>query len=146
MVQLRKGQIEMMGLLIIVVVLIAIVILFFSLNIGNTGPESNKFLTIKANNLMNALDKVSLSEGSGGELIVACCEGGPNALECGKLTGYFEDLVGSRAKSGLDIRESASLFVENRRIAGSCVEGVNSQTEFYPTTEGCSARVIICEL
>lgn len=144
MVQL-KGQIEMMGMVIIVVLLIVIGVLFISLNINN-GAESSKFLTLKANNLMNAIDKVTLNEGSGGDLIASCCEGGFEAAECSELREYFEDLTRNRAKSGLDAKESASLVVEERKVAGICNSGVSSQTLSYPQAESCSVRVVICEI
>src|SRR3989344_6699836 len=133
MVYMKKGQIEMMGLLIIVILLIVVALLFLFLNFNKSEDKLGKFDVLKANNLMNALDKVSLNNGNGGDLIKECCEGNKR----NELDDFFRQIT-----NNLD--EKASLFVNENKISGSCSEGASSQSMNYG--EGCFARVMLCKM
>ena len=73
MVLLKKGQSEVIGLVIIVLILIVVGLIFlkFYLSKGNSNKES--ISNIKANNLVNAIKSVSICNNNMADAIIACC-------------------------------------------------------------------------
>ena len=75
-VRMKKGQIEMVGLLVIVVLIVIIALFAFGYMLRKGPSGVNEFNSIKANNLMNALTKTSVCEPGEimEDIMVACCE------------------------------------------------------------------------
>ena len=69
---MRKGQLEMVGLTIIVIIMIVIFILFLSLNRGKESGAITAGESLYANNLLNAVMLYSLDKGSVSDYIQKC--------------------------------------------------------------------------
>ena len=129
-----KGQIETMGLVIIVVLLIVIglVVMIFTLRYDS---EESNFLTVKANSMMNALDKADLDGGRFREIMGSCCAGVEE--DCDGIKLFFNGLVAN-------IDENVSLSVSDNYFSGRECETFVSSTAFSYGV-GCSASVRVCK-
>jgi hypothetical protein len=76
----KKGQIEAMGLVIILVLLVLLGLFFLKYS-GKEEVDSDRFLTIRANNFLNSLRQVSIGVNSFEDLALECCAGG----NCGNV-------------------------------------------------------------
>lgn len=131
---MRKGQIDAMGLVIIVILLVVIglAVMFFTLR---SSSDEDNFLTIKANSLMNALDKADLNEGRFRELVGGCCEGVDS--DCDVVRVFFDNLVEN-------IDENASLYIDGNYFSGRDCDVFVSSTSFVEGVS-CSASVRMCK-
>jgi len=79
---MRRGQVEAMGL-VIIVILIVMIGLFFLIFSINGGEESHEdlFLSMKANNLVNSLKSMDMGDSNFGSKIIDCCAGNLMAQE-----------------------------------------------------------------
>lgn len=71
---MRKGQLEMVGLAVIVVILVVVLLLFVTLNRGEDTSAITARESLYANNLLNAIMFYSLEKGSVSDYIVKCDE------------------------------------------------------------------------
>lgn len=71
---MRKGQLEMVGLTVIVIIMVVIFILFISLNRGKDTGTITAGESLYANNLLNAIMLYSLEKGSVSDYIQKCDE------------------------------------------------------------------------
>lgn len=69
---MKKGQLEMVGLAVIVVIMVVIFILFLSLNRGSDSGAITAGESLYANNLLNAIMLYSLEKGSVSDYIQKC--------------------------------------------------------------------------
>ena len=79
---MKRGQVETMGLVIIVILIIMIGLFFliFSIRGGEEGHE-DLFLSMKANNLVNSLKSMDIGESNFGSKVIDCCAGNLVAQE-----------------------------------------------------------------
>ena len=132
----KKGQIESIGLVIIVIllVIIGLISLIFILNNDNS-REDNKFLTIKANNMMNALYNSDMDNDKFRNLMSSCCGGVEE--DCRSIREYFEDI-------SLEIDENMSLIINKEYFSGeNCQNFVSSTSYSYPG--GCTTNIRVCK-
>ena len=69
---MKKGQLEMVGLTVIVIIMIVIFILFVSLNRSKDSGSITARESLYANNLLNAIMLYSLDKGSVSDYIQKC--------------------------------------------------------------------------
>ncbi len=121
---MRRGQVETMGLVIIVILVIMIGLFFlvFSLNGGDNSTE-DIFLSTKANNLVNSLSSLSMGNSDFSSEIIDCCGG--NMISC-------EDITQSAILAMNYIDEKVSFTVEcayggGPGSIGNCPSGITSE-------------------
>ena len=132
---MKKGQIEMVGLVVIVVLIVIIGLFAFGFMLRK-GPTSLKeFDSIKANNLMNALVK------SKEDQMIACC--GLDRSACSELN----DFIVGEVNQSID----KNFYFELKRgevdcySYGNCLEGVSSSTVFIRSGNNIyNSRVMLC--
>ncbi|HLC56905.1 MAG TPA: hypothetical protein VJJ23_06720 [Candidatus Nanoarchaeia archaeon] len=138
-----KGQIDMIG--ITVVLLLIIIIGIVALRFSITKVESNQDNTlnsIKANNLVNALVKASSCDSNLKEAMKNCCE---NSDFCGQNAC---DFLEKEAKSIFDktITSNYLLEIKNEDKScfnlGKCEQGISSSPYFVNELE---IKLKICE-
>ena len=72
----KNGQSEMVGLVIIVLILIVVGLLFLRFSLESKDKYSDKsMLSVKANNLINAIRLASVCNRHMYDAIIACCNG-----------------------------------------------------------------------
>ena len=88
----KLGQVETMGLVIIVILIVLLGVFFLAFNLrGEVSSEDRVFLGIKAGNLANSLKSVSIGTSSFGGRVVDWCNGDGSAesdLEEIVLSGF----------------------------------------------------------
>lgn len=121
---MRRGQVETMGLVIIVilVVMIGLFFLIFSLGGDENGTE-DIFLSTKANNLVNSLSSLSMGNSDFSSEIIDCCGG--NMISC-------NDVVQSASMAMEYVDEKVSFEVEcayggGPGSVGDCPSGITSE-------------------
>ena len=137
--KMKRGQVETMGLVVIVILIIMIGLFFliFSLNGGENGTE-DIFLSMKANNLVNSLGSLSLGNSDFGSQVIDCCEG--NIRSCNEVMesatiamDYIDEKV---------TFEVECLYGGSPARIGDCSTGINS--ERVTLSSGDRFFAIIC--
>ncbi len=138
-----KGQIDMIGITVILLLLIIIGIV--ALRFSITKVESNQDSTlnsIKANNLVNALVKASSCDSNLKETMKNCCE---NRDFCGQNAC---DFLEKEVKLIFDKTMTSNYFIEIKNEDkscfnfGNCAQGISSSPYFVDELE---INVKICE-
>ena len=132
---MKKGQIEMVGLVIIVVLIVIVGLFAFGFMLRRSPTSLKEFDSIKANNLMNALVK------SKEELMISCCE-----LDQGSCSELNDFIVGEVNQS---IDKNFYFELKNDEVEcysyGICLEGVSSSTVFIRSRNNIyNSRVMLC--
>ena len=80
---MRKGQIEIVGLVIIVIILIFSALIFLRLYFASSpsGSDDNLLLVQKANNMVNAIKGVEVCNSNMAQAIISCCN---SEVFCGR--------------------------------------------------------------
>jgi len=76
----KRGQIEAVGLVVIIVLLVLLGLFFIKYS-GKGDVNEDRFLTIRANNFLNALRQVSIGGSSFEDLAIECCAGGSSCSQ-----------------------------------------------------------------
>jgi len=126
---MRKGQGEVVGLVIIVILILVIGIFAMRFYVSSrSGNDRDKFYSMKANNLVNAVRLVSVcGDFSMEDAIIACCGGeefcGRNSKEnCDFVVGEIEKILDK------SLEEDAVFEVKNCFVIGDCDFGIASST------------------
>lgn len=121
---MKKGQVETMGLVIIVILLVIVGLfaLIFATRDGG-GANEDLFLGMKAGNLANSMVFMSIGSSDFSMKVIDCCRGF-DLLACSD--------VEVSANAGLELLdEKASLIVECNsgevKEYGDCSTGINSE-------------------
>ena len=131
-----KGQIEMMGLVIIVVLLVVIGLIVLAFNLNSPGNNDNdNFLTIKANSLMNSLYNSDLGNQDFKNTMSSCCSG--SQQDCSIIEEVFLGISGN-------IDENVSLTIDQEYFSGDKCEFFVSSVEYFYSS-GCSNSIRICK-
>ena len=125
---MKKGQIEIMGLVIIVILLVFIAIFALSFII-KPEQENENVLKLKANALRSSLLKTNLCRDiTVKDEIENCVDGYNECIECSDLRQDIEKMI----KSSLD-NEKYNFFVSNDKGSfiniGNCVDGVTAVSQ-----------------
>ncbi len=127
-----RGQVETMGLLVIVVLIVFIAI--FSLKFMTFADDKmldSSFYNVKANNLLNAIQKASVCGENMEKAIIACFD---QDTFCGvEACAFVEETVGEIIEK--TVEEDASFIVvdQNGRVGIQilgCSNGINSVSSF----------------
>ncbi len=132
----NKGQVDMMGLVVIVVllVLIGLFSLFFIAKTPGS-EERDVYYSLKAYNFANALSKASIQNTNAEALILSCCEG--DGGSCNLFLDFAEDnfyLLGEYPQGDLEVIKSAKFelicgdYSGVTMSRGECGEGVASES------------------
>ena len=73
MVSLKKGQTEIVGLVIVVIILVILALIFLKFYITGNGDKDSSVKSVQANNLVNAIKMVTMCNQNIGDAIIACC-------------------------------------------------------------------------
>jgi len=135
MVLLRKGQVETIGLVVIVILLIFIGI--FALSFSIKEKEVNEdILTLKANSLRSSLLKTTICNITIKEELGNCVYDNPQCLDnCGSLNTLIGNIVS-------DSLEGEKYYFEFNNIElGSCIDKITSVSEVI---EGEKVEIAVC--
>lgn len=77
----KKGQSEVIGLVVIVLILIVVGLIFLRFYLTNESNNKESVSNIKANNLVSAIKQASVCNGDMVDVIVSCCS---NKEFCGR--------------------------------------------------------------
>ena len=150
---MKKGQLEMIGLSIIVIIMIVIFILFVSLNRSKDTGTITARESLYANNLLNAVMLYSLDKGSVSDYIQKCDQYTQSSLDqakkdeyCG-VKNYITNLINSLLRTS---QKYEMLFGgECGEIAdinlGMCENEFITASPYYIRTSGtCKISLKIC--
>jgi|SRR3989344_8163753 len=132
-----KGQMESMGL-VLIVVLIVFLSLFALVFLNKTEVKPSSALSVKADNLMNAVTKVNIQGKSFQEGVVECCDGNCDA---------FSAEVKKILDSSLEENYLFSINKGNRicKELGNCREGIaSSEYRLKEYGEQYEIRALLC--
>ncbi len=113
-----KGQVESVGL-VIIVVLVIVIFLFALVFMTKEEVKSSSSLSVKADNLMNALTKVNINGKGIEESVSECCEG-----SCTSFSKEIEKILKRSLEEEYSFRIS-----KNNQICeeiGNCEIGIAS--------------------
>lgn len=146
MVSLKKAQIEMIGLVIIVLLILFIAIFALSFYLSSQKPATTTFkaLEIKANNLRNALLKTTLCSTTTIKDEIESCYFGESICfdDCNIIKQKIKELI------DYSIEENYNFTIKNNEIFfeisnGSCEEKVSAVCEPIKDT-GLESCIILC--
>ena len=138
---MKKAQTEIMGLIIIVIliVFIGLIALRFMAFDGDSSLKDTT-LSIKANNLINALTKVEIDENSFKENVYDCCTSSCSAT----FVTDVENIIQNSLEGEYSLIISREDGSECSQI-GSCNAGISSSKYFLRQHgEKFDVRLIIC--
>ena len=91
---MKKGQIEMIGLVIIVFLIIVIGLIAFKLGSReDSGRDLDVYYSVKIDNLVNAIYRADLGPVSFETLAISCCDG--NSIDCLKVGDFVNATLNS---------------------------------------------------
>jgi len=138
---MKKGQIEMIGLVIIVFLVVLIGMFALRLSSFDSDKTSNDvYYSIKVDNLVNAIYQADVGSESFESLAIDCCDGNSNSCNKvslfvnGTLSSYVEEKVNFELK---DSSGTVMVFVD-----GNCLEGIGSSSIYLPG--GHEIKAILC--
>lgn len=124
---MKKAQMEMFGLVIIVVLIVVIALFALRFMFIGRGTSGNKdqVLSIKANNLINALLKVSVNGNDIKQDIGSCCV---SNINCASIENKIEEIIENSIEENYEftaLSNDQECFVINK---GQCEFGVSSSS------------------
>ncbi len=133
----KKGQVETMGLVVIVLLIAFIGLIFLKFTRPDIDRE-DEFISTKANNFLSALSLVSVGNSDFKGIIGECCGGIQSS--CDTVRSIVESSVNyldESANFNLDcFSESESVFVD-----GNCNFGVISETVILSSGDRISVKL-----
>ena len=142
----KKGQSEVIGLVIIVLILIVVGLIFLKFYLSN-GNSLNKesISNIKANNLVNAIRSVSICNNNMADAIIACCD---QKEFCGKdACQFINEEINVILEKSLEERVYFEAKQQNNlclSINNDC-QGISSTENLIRNQDGdAKIRVKIC--
>lgn len=144
-----KGQIETLGLLVIVILLVFIGIFALRfMSFDNKKVVDEGFYSVKANNLLNAIQKASVCGTNMEKAIVACFE---ESSFCGRtdVCGFVEEEVSKIIYESLE--EDVSFTAKDSQYGSigveivNCNAGISSVSSFIRSGYGVyEIGVVLC--
>jgi hypothetical protein len=133
---MSKGQIDMMGLVVIVILLalIGLFSLFFVL--GGGVEEENTYYSLRVYNFANALSKASIRNSNFEAEISSCCSGNGCNILFDFVEDKFELMPENEVGFEINCRSGYTDFL------GNCTEGTTS--EYINFGSGDKFRTVIC--
>ena len=115
-----KGQTETIGL-VIIVVLVILLFLFAFVFMSKKEVESNAFLSVKADNMINAITKAEINGKRIEEQVSSCCEG-----SCEEFSREIESILDNSLEEDyiLSISKEGNVC----ESIGVCREGIASSS------------------
>ncbi len=151
---MKKGQLEMVGLTVIVIIMIVIFILFISLNRGNDSGAIIAGESLYANNLLNAIMLYSLEKGSVSDYIQKCDQYTQSIpQDDAKINEYCikDDIIGLMKPPLLKINQKYEMLFSGEcgEITdinpGTCGENFITASPYYIRTSGtCKISLRVC--
>ena len=142
---MRRGQIEMIGLMVIVLILIIVALFFLRFSLRSDSFEDDTLLSLKANNLVNAIKKVTDCGKPFEEAIIACCQeenfcGNPS---CEHVTDTINSITSNMEEK---VSFSATLNGESCGfIIQECQKGVTSTVNILNADAGqVEIKTVLC--
>ena len=151
---MKKGQMEMVGLAVIVIILILAFVLFLTLNRGQDVTAVTARESLYANNLLNAIMLYSLDEGSVRDYIDECYEasmlGESNKiiLYCDETKDKIELVIQKLLKVNQNYEMSFEGYCGQIKLSpfGSCGDEFITASPYYIRTKGgnCKVQLKLC--
>ena len=133
----RKGQVEIMGLVVIVLLIVFLGLLF--LKYTQPGLEvEDVFLSTKANNFLSAIKIISVGNSNFESIAVECCEGNPGSCDSVNTVvlnslEYLDEVANFNLEC---ISYGTDVFVD-----GNCDFGVTSETIILSSGDRISVKL-----
>lgn len=147
MVSLKKGQTEIVGLVIVVIILVILALIFLKFYITGNGDKDSSVKSVQANNLVNAIKMVTMCNQNIGDAIIACCN---NNDFCG---GDACRLSIEEIKKIMDSSSEEIIYFEAKDNDDLCLSvnndcnGVSSSINFIRNNDGeAQIQVKICSI
>ena len=86
----KKGQVETMGLVVILILIVLIGLFFIKYSLKDDVVSEDPYLSLKANAFLNSLSQVSIADGDFNDLVVECCDNEPCESVKNNVTYYGE--------------------------------------------------------
>ena len=131
----KKGQVETMGLVVIVILVVFIALIFLRYS-GESIDSEDKYLSIKINNFLNALRQVDIGDDNFEKIVIDCCDG--ELISCEVVESYVGYL-----EVGLDdfYLELTCMNDNPGVVVGTCSGGVASGNIVLITADKISTRI-----
>ena len=138
---MKKGQIEMIGLVIIVFLIIVIGLIAFKLGSReDSGRDLDVYYSVKIDNLVNAIYQSDIGSESFQSLAIGCCDG--NSGSCNKVELFVRGVLDSVIEEKVNFMLKDSTGINCAFVDGECSEGIGSSSIFLPG--GHEIRAILC--
>jgi hypothetical protein len=121
----KRGQIETLGLLVIVILVLFLGLIFLKYSGKGDISSEDKFLSIKANNFLSAIKQLSIGSNNFEYYAAECCIGNSNAC-----VNVNEAIISSMSylEEGADFKLTCFSGVEHPFTVSNCDFGVASET------------------
>lgn len=151
---MKKGQMEMVGLAVIVIILVLAFVLFLTLNRGQDISAVTARESLYANNLLNAVMLYSLDEGSIRDYIQECYDASMLVdtvkinLYCNETKGEIELVIQKLLKANQNYEISFEGYCGQIKIGslGGCGDEYITASPYYIRTKGgnCKVQLKLC--
>jgi hypothetical protein len=138
---MKKGQVEMIGLVIIVFLIVIIGIFIIKLGALKKDNDADIYYSMKVDNLVNAIYQADVGGDTFESLAVSCCDG--NTISCEKVNDFVDSVLDRVIEEsvGFYLKDSSG-FVCSGVAVGDCDEGMGSSSIFLPG--GYEIRANLC--
>jgi len=133
---MSKGQIDMMGLVVIVILLALIGLFSLYFVLGGDVEEENTYYSLKVYNFANALSKANIRNSNFEAEVSSCCSGNG----CTVLFDFVEDKFELMPENDIGFEINCRSGYTN--FLGNCSEGITS--EYVNFGSGDKFRTVIC--
>lgn len=141
---MRRGQSEVVGLLVIVVILIFMGVIYLGFaNMAGSGSLASQRVGIETENALNSLVKVNLEgydDKTVQDLVVECA----NRLGCDSLESALSEVYGAILRPGTSFSFWANVEEEEIYATGVCQIGVISSYVFVRDGTYYELRLRLC--
>ncbi|MBT4334750.1 hypothetical protein HOD61_02945 [archaeon] len=137
---MKKGQIEMIGLVVIVFLVILIGMFALRLSSFDSDNDVDIYYSVKVDNLVNAIYQSDIGSESFQSLAIGCCDG--NSGSCNKVELFVRGVLDSVIEEKVNFMLKDSTGINCAFVDGECSEGIGSSSIFLPG--GHEIRAILC--
>lgn len=140
---MKKGQTEMMGLLMIVVLILVIGVIFLKFSLGKQDLKPDLRTNVQTTNLLRAVMKASLNDGSVSDAIIDCSM--DNTL-CNQIRDKIREILGISIGAGKTYSFTANNDNGEILNIGTCQgTGIVASNQINEKGSFVEAKLKVCE-